>query len=1168
MLLAFLVVFSGLAPTLMASTAHAQQQQPSTSPERPSPPKKVDLDGTPVSSGSAKATKLEAISIVESMDYPDPDVTPPGKDLRKEYILKELRASVDGTFRSDNFLEDGTAFDHDVNAAKRLEQMLADPKVDDAAKEKARQALRKIYAADRLITAKALGVTDLFGADLPKDGARALQRAKQELAKGDDKAAKGMATGAIRDYRKAWEYIDGAGDLLWAHFDPDGDKLLPEMEKRAGTAPGKADTDGDGFTDGQEILEIGTDPTKADPESSDRDEDGLTDRQELKQGTNPLRPDTDGDGLDDRFELQEFNSDPTKQDTDADALTDDSEQRLGTDPNKADTDANGTLDGFETYTSNKSSDLGASVAMTGVGDVARGIEFQNLSEDTMFQDMPGQISEAVDITSEKPFEKARVKIEFDPSQVPGGDYENLGVMYWDEGQRTFLPFNEGGVDVENGYAWVETTHFTTFVLFHIPTWEAVWQKEMGTAGRDETDPDLKNLDVMLDIDSSGSMSWNDPSGYRKTAAKSFIDALIEGDRAGVVDFDSYGRLYQPLTTDYAAAKRAVDWIDSSGGTDIASGIRLSNNELINNGNPDHLKATILLTDGEGYYNDYYTKQAKDAGITIYTIGLGYSVDESLLRSIAEGTDGAYYPVSSAEDLPEVFRRIAEGNPIPDDGKDTDGDGLSDYIERGGFRAGNGEFVKTNPNDEDTDGDGFTDGEEAGELASGIFGDYYPVPTDPTSADTDDDGILDTEELEYGFNPSMADTDLDGLEDSIELDRSFDPNDPNPDGDHRDDAVEWKKGSDPFYYNKTSLEYGKDVGVGFVVGDAGENFANLGIVDHDTIRSFGYLSGWLASGYVAVGDLRDIIASLARQDAVDTVLNAAALIPILGDSEKTVKVIAKWISWSQDLAAPASRWVATKFIDHPKVLVPLLRVLGWGGALDMPNAEVAQLARAGNNLADINKLVAENPGKFKLAFSSLTPGQWNRVEDGINKWDIKGSSANQDRLLAEATSVESARVLLEDDNYEILYVGRQQKLEAVDGRRLDAGGGPDIVAVDRETGATAVIEVKGGTTETSEAGKRKFTTGSGYTQPSKDFLTYTNLQSTPQKRYLDALNNSKDPSHQKAGKLLGRIVNEDETFEAIAVNAHTATEWGYGVDALLDEMNKGTSSVKLIRLDIR
>lgn len=323
-LLALLVVISGVAPVLIpASAAYAAKEK---SPERyVSHSKRVDLDGSSVSSGSAKATKLEAISIVESMKYPNPDETPPGKELRKEYILNELKASVDGTFRSDNFLKDGSAFDHDINAAKRLEQMLADPKVDEDTKNKAREALKKIYAADRLITSRALGATAIFGTDLPKSGSKELDHARKELAKGDSKAQKGMSTGAIRDYRKAWEYTEKAMSILWAHFDPDADKLLPEMEKRAGTDPAKTDTDGDGLTDGQEILELGTDPTKPDAKTSDLDKDGLTDRQELQVGTNPLRDDTDGDGLKDNFELGPFNSDPTKQDTDADGLTDDSE---------------------------------------------------------------------------------------------------------------------------------------------------------------------------------------------------------------------------------------------------------------------------------------------------------------------------------------------------------------------------------------------------------------------------------------------------------------------------------------------------------------------------------------------------------------------------------------------------------------------------------------------------------------------------------------------------------------------------------------------------------------------------------------------------------------------------------------------------------------------------
>lgn len=53
------------------------------------------------------------------------------------------------------------------------------------------------------------------------------------------------------------------------------------------------DTDGDGLSDVDETPVHGTNPLDA-----DSDDDGLTDGEEVLQGTNPLDPDTDSDGID------------------------------------------------------------------------------------------------------------------------------------------------------------------------------------------------------------------------------------------------------------------------------------------------------------------------------------------------------------------------------------------------------------------------------------------------------------------------------------------------------------------------------------------------------------------------------------------------------------------------------------------------------------------------------------------------------------------------------------------------------------------------------------------------------------------------------------------------------------------------------------------------------
>ena len=90
--------------------------------------------------------------------------------------------------------------------------------------------------------------------------------------------------------------------------DSDGDMLPDHFEIRYGLDPGEADTDGDGITDGYELIVLGTDATLA-----DSDFDGMSDGLELSLGFDPtvadnpdpdavveapddLSVDTDGDG--------------------------------------------------------------------------------------------------------------------------------------------------------------------------------------------------------------------------------------------------------------------------------------------------------------------------------------------------------------------------------------------------------------------------------------------------------------------------------------------------------------------------------------------------------------------------------------------------------------------------------------------------------------------------------------------------------------------------------------------------------------------------------------------------------------------------------------------------------------------------------------------------------
>ena len=143
--------------------------------------------------------------------------------------------------------------------------------------------------------------------------------------------------------------------------DPDGDGLTNAEEALLGTDPNVADTDGDGFFDGSEVNVLGSDPLDPnDPGDpfGDTDGDGLVNGLEAVLGTDAANPDTDGDGFGDGEEVNDLGSDPLdpndpggpNSDPDGDGLTNDEEETLGTDPNDPDTDGDGFGDGEEVNT--------------------------------------------------------------------------------------------------------------------------------------------------------------------------------------------------------------------------------------------------------------------------------------------------------------------------------------------------------------------------------------------------------------------------------------------------------------------------------------------------------------------------------------------------------------------------------------------------------------------------------------------------------------------------------------------------------------------------------------------------------------------------------------------------------------------------------------------------
>ncbi len=163
------------------------------------------------------------------------------------------------------------------------------------------------------------------------------------------------------------------------------------------------------------------------------------------------------------------------------------------------------------------------------------------------------------------------------------------------------------------------------------------------------------LDLVLVIDSSGSMGQNDPHDLRKQASSLVVDRLAPIDICTVVDFDDKAKVLADADSDKQVLKRAISQINSDGGTNIGAGLKTAFNALDMRKNGAR-KGVILLTDGVGDYHgeaDLFRKK----GWPVFTIGLLGNTNEALLSKIALETGGMYFKARSAADQQKLFATI-------------------------------------------------------------------------------------------------------------------------------------------------------------------------------------------------------------------------------------------------------------------------------------------------------------------------------------------------------------------------------------------------------------------------------------------------------------------------------------------------------------------------------
>jgi Ca-activated chloride channel family protein len=200
--------------------------------------------------------------------------------------------------------------------------------------------------------------------------------------------------------------------------------------------------------------------------------------------------------------------------------------------------------------------------------------------------------------------------------------------------------------------------------------------------------------VMLAIDSSLSMSADDVSPDRLTAAQdaadAFLDDVPEGVRVGLVTFDQTARVVVPPTDDPSEVQDAIDSIRLGEGTAIGDAIITSLDALAALDEPADASssdasssepadgeggAVVLLSDGattHGEPDDAAAQAAAEQGVPVTTIAFGTDagevtapdgqvipvpVDRDALRAIADAAGGQFFSAESADDLTSVYEQI-------------------------------------------------------------------------------------------------------------------------------------------------------------------------------------------------------------------------------------------------------------------------------------------------------------------------------------------------------------------------------------------------------------------------------------------------------------------------------------------------------------------------------
>lgn len=196
--------------------------------------------------------------------------------------------------------------------------------------------------------------------------------------------------------------------------------------------------------------------------------------------------------------------------------------------------------------------------------------------------------------------------------------------------------------------------------------EALLPCQVGVAEKKQDAP--VNIVIAIDVSGSTGGAFKGDSISRKVdvekaIALSIVDDLRPEDKVGIIVFNDFGFVIQPMQTlvtiNRPELERKVKSLTNTGGTRVWAGIKEAYALMASS---PGTKNIIIISDGMTQQPGSALALAKDAaskGVKIYSVGVGANTDKVFMSNLAKEGNGYYFEPTEQQKIKLIFDKNQE-----------------------------------------------------------------------------------------------------------------------------------------------------------------------------------------------------------------------------------------------------------------------------------------------------------------------------------------------------------------------------------------------------------------------------------------------------------------------------------------------------------------------------